>query len=208
VVRTPPPRGYEKTITNYLAFRIRNPAKNAEISVGRPEPGPCSLDVSSASARGWVVPVAYASHTGAVTGKETIYITAKQYYFWFLGDTIAGITPRIELCPGLGSAFSESAPPVAAAGALVTTALPLPAPAPEAGKKSEAVREVKKTRISSGKAHHAVKKVGNSRRRAPADTRKSPAPEPVRSYSESDERMARDPLRSLYSAPMGRAVRQ
>src|SRR6476659_3832763 len=121
VVRTPPPRNYEKTITDYLAFKIRNPQKNAEVNFGAPEPGACALDAYTTSSRGWVVPVAYLTRTGEATGKETIRINTKQYYFWFLGNTIAGITPRIELCPGNGPGFE--APPNPAT-ALVTTASP------------------------------------------------------------------------------------
>ena len=94
VVRTPPPRNYEKTVTDYLAFKIRNQPKNAEVTFGPPEPGACALDAYTTSSRGWVVPVAYSTRTGEATGKDTIHINTKQYYFWFLGNTIAGITPR------------------------------------------------------------------------------------------------------------------
>jgi len=124
VVRTAPPQDYEKTITNYLAFRIRAPQKNAEISVGAPEPAACALDAYTTSSRGWVVPVAYVTRSGEVTGKDTIRINAKQYYFWFLGNTIAGITPRLELCPGLGASF-ESPLPDPASSAPMTAALPV-----------------------------------------------------------------------------------
>jgi len=123
VVRTPPPQNYENTITNYLALKIRTPQKNAEINVGAPEPGACALDAYTTSSRGWVVPVAYATRSGEATGKETIRINAKQYYFWFLGNTIAGITPRIELCPGVGTSF-ESPPADPPAAALTTSAVP------------------------------------------------------------------------------------
>ena len=115
VVRTPPPRNYEKTVTDYLAIKIRNQPKNAEVSFGAPEPGACTLDAYTTSSRGWVVPVAYSTRTGEATGKDTIRINTKQYYFWFLGNTIAGITPRIELCPGIGAGFE--APPSAPATA-------------------------------------------------------------------------------------------
>ena len=114
VVRTPPPRNYEKTVTDYLAIKIRNQPKNAEVSFGAPEPGACTLDAYTTSSRGWVVPVAYSTRTGEATGKDTIRINTKQYYFWFLGNTIAGITPRIELCPGLGTGFEAPPAPVAA----------------------------------------------------------------------------------------------
>jgi hypothetical protein len=108
VIRTLPPEGYEKAITNYLAFRLRGARKNGQITVGQPEPGSCSLDSHANSMRGWVVPVVYETRTGEVTGKETIKVTVKQYYFWFLAETIAGVTPRIELCPDVASAFDEA----------------------------------------------------------------------------------------------------
>ena len=122
VVRTPPPVNYQKTVTDYLAVKIRNQPKNAEVTVGQPEPGACSLDAYTTSSRGWVVPVAYSTRTGEA-GKDTIRINTKQYYFWFLGNTIAGITPRIELCPGIGAGF-EAPPPDPAAGGLAATASP------------------------------------------------------------------------------------
>jgi hypothetical protein len=128
VSRAPAPLDYEKTITNYLAFKIRGPQKNAEIRFGHPEPGDCPLEGYANSSRGWVVPVAYARRAGEATGKETIYITTKQYYFWFLGNTIAGITPRIETCPGIGASFDASG--------LLATPLPLPAPAPQPPRRS------------------------------------------------------------------------
>jgi len=162
VVRTPPPQDYEKTVTNYLAFRIRGPQKNAEISVGAPEPAACALDAYTTSSRGWVVPVAYITRSGEVTGKDTIRINAKQYYFWFLGNTIAGITPRLELCPGVGSSF-ESPTPEPAARAAMTTAAPSPASAdavePDRAKATSAKRKTTTTTkkaTSSGKAKPAA----------------------------------------------------
>lgn len=135
VVRTPAPKDYEKTITNYLAFRIRGSQKDAELAFSLPEPGDCPLDGHAASARGWVVPVVHATRKGEATGRETIKITTKQYYFWFLGDTIAGITPRIELCPGLGTLFGEVAPLAAGAGE------PLPAAVGSRAKADARARE-------------------------------------------------------------------
>jgi hypothetical protein len=129
VVRTPPPQDYEKTIHNYFAFKVRSPQKNAQINVARPEPGSCALDGHFNSIRGWVVPVAYETRTGELTGRETIRITAKPYYFWFLGNTIAGVTPRLETCPGIGSAFDEGEQPGAVARTSQTTSVPLPAAA-------------------------------------------------------------------------------
>jgi len=166
VVRTAPPQNYEKTITNYLAFRIRDPQKNAEISVGAPEPGACALDAYTTSSRGWVVPVAYATRSGEATGKDTIRINSKQYYFWFLGNTIAGITPRVELCPGVGSGF-ESPTPDRPAVAPVTTASPVSttgdAKRQEEGvAKAAATGEKPKTsssaKTTSGKARPPAKK--------------------------------------------------
>ena len=106
VVRTRAPQGYEKTINNYLAFRLR-PQKNTRISVAPPEPGDCPIDGTPSSIRGWVVPVTQETFSGELTGKDTIRITAKPYWFWFNGDTIAGITPRADLCPGIVSAFDD-----------------------------------------------------------------------------------------------------
>ena len=97
-VRTRAPVGYEKTIDNYFAFRNPGTRKNTEINIGKPEPGGCPLDGYVTSRRGWVVPVAQATRTGT-PGKDTVNITTRQYYFWFLEETIAGITPRMELCP-------------------------------------------------------------------------------------------------------------
>ena len=114
---------YQKTVTDYLAVKIRNQPKNAEVTVGQPEPGACSLDAYTTSSRGWVVPVAYSTRTGEA-GKDTIRINTKQYYFWFLGSTIAGITPRIELCPGLGTGFEP--PPPSEPAAVTATAPPAP----------------------------------------------------------------------------------
>jgi hypothetical protein len=108
VVRTRAPQGYEKTINNYLAFRLR-PQKNTRVSVAEPEPGDCPIDGTPSSIRGWVVPVTHETFSGELTGKDTIRITAKPYWFWFNGDTIAGITPRADLCPGIVSAFDDPA---------------------------------------------------------------------------------------------------
>jgi hypothetical protein len=150
VVRTPPPRNYEKTVTDYLAFKIRNPQKNAEVTFGQPEPGACALDAYTTSSRGWVVPVAYSTRTGEA-GKDTIRINTKQYYFWFLGSTIAGITPRIELCPGIGAGF-EPPPPDPAAGASAATASPGPGNETAVAGPSKAASGQKPKATSSGKA--------------------------------------------------------
>jgi hypothetical protein len=100
---------YEKTINNYLAFRLR-PQKNTRVSVAAPEPGDCPLDGTPSSIRGWVVPVTQETFSGELNNKDTIRITAKPYWFWFNGETIAGITPRADLCPGIVSAFDEPRP--------------------------------------------------------------------------------------------------
>ena len=147
VVRTPPPQNYEKTVTDYLAFKIRNPQKSAEVTFGAPEPGGCALDAYTTSSRGWVVPVAYSTRTGEA-GKDTIRINTKQYYFWFLGSTIAGITPRIELCPGLGTGFEP--PPPSEPAAVTATAPPAPPSEADVAAQSKAATKPKAT--SSAKA--------------------------------------------------------
>ncbi len=141
VVRTRAPQGYEKTINNYMAFRVR-PQKNSRIVVAPPEPGDCPIDGTPQSIRGWVVPVQQETFNGEPSGKDAIRITAKPYWFWFNGDTIAGITPRADLCPGIVSAFDEPKPratttvpveaPVAPAAARVDASDAAHAPAPPA----------------------------------------------------------------------------
>jgi hypothetical protein len=128
-VRARAPQGYEKAITNYLAFRIRGSQKDAEVNIGTPEPGTCTLDGFNTT-RGWVVPVVYATRTGVPSGKETINITTRQYYFWFIGETIAGLTPRVDLCPGGALTEFPQPPsaPVAPASAAVAASARAPAP--------------------------------------------------------------------------------
>ena len=175
VARTLAPQDYQKTITSYFAFKIRGPQKNTEISFGEPEPSGCPLDGYITSSRGWVVPVAYATRVGELTGQEVINITLKQYYFWFRGNIIAGISPRIDLCPGVGSNFSEGAQPN------VMTAVSLPARPVAQPRRDEVdlldswrdgrVRDqtkaagAKKKVTSSGKARPGVKKAGETGRR-------------------------------------------
>jgi hypothetical protein len=99
VIRGRAPVAYEKTIRDYFAFRMPEPQTNVEISFGKPEPGGCPLGLGRSSERGWVVPVVYATRRGVPTGRESINITGREYYFWFVTDTIAGVTPKMELCP-------------------------------------------------------------------------------------------------------------
>jgi hypothetical protein len=162
-VRTRAPQGYEKTITNYLAFRIRGPQSDAEINIGTPEPGGCALDSFVNSSRGWVVPVVYATRTGVPSGKETINIVTRQYYFWFMGETIAGLTSRVDLCPG--AALTEfPQPPSAPDVALAAAAASSPAKADASGRegaaaqKSGSANKAKKTGPSSTGAGKPVKK--------------------------------------------------
>jgi len=162
--RTRAPQGYEKAISNYLAFRIRGPQNNAEINIGTPEPSACALDSFVNSNRGWVVPVVYATRSGVPSGKETINITTRQYYFWFMGETIAGLTSRIDLCPGAALTEFPQPPPVAE-GALVTAAAASsPAKAEASGREGAAAQKpasankAKKTAPSSGGGGKPVKK--------------------------------------------------
>jgi len=99
VVRTRAPIGYQKAIGDYFSLTVPGSQKTRELSFGQPQPGGCPLGGYRSSERGWVVPVVSGTRTGVPGGRDSISITAKEHYFWFLGDTIAGITPRIELCP-------------------------------------------------------------------------------------------------------------
>jgi hypothetical protein len=98
VLRSRVPTGYQATIANYFSFKQPGWRKSSEINIGKPEPGGCPLGGTVTSSRGWVVPVALATRTGT-PGKDIIEISTKQYYVWFLEETIAGVTPRIEICP-------------------------------------------------------------------------------------------------------------
>jgi len=171
-IRTREPQDYKKTITSYFAFRIRGPQKNAEIIVDKPEPGDCLLDGNLSSRRGWVVPVVYATHTGQATGREVVQINTKQYYFWFLGDTIAGITPRLESCPGTVAMIFEDPPPVGVAKALAVAAPP-PLPrrpgasgrdGPDLPEQSKGSRAHDRTHAAAGRKYAAypAKKTGTS----------------------------------------------
>jgi hypothetical protein len=173
VVRTAAPKEYEKTITNYLAFRIRGSQKNAELAFTPPEPGDCPLDGHPSSARGWVVPVVYATRKGEPTGKETIKITTKQYYFWFLGDTIAGITPRVELCPGLGTVFADITPPSAGAGESIPAALASPAKAegPDVAETTKRARAQQRTKAAGGKKQGTTAKGTSAKKPAAASVK-------------------------------------
>ena len=122
VSRTPAPQEYEKTITNFFAFKIREPQKDTRISFSPPEPGSCALDGVANSMRGWVVPVVHETVKGEPGGREAIQITARPYYFWFLGNTIAAVTRRGDRCPGLGSAFDDWSPAGTQAGRLALAA--------------------------------------------------------------------------------------
>lgn len=156
VVRTAAPVAYEKTVNNYLAFKLR-PQKNTRISVAPPEPGDCPIDGTPSSIRGWVVPVTQETFSGELTGKDTIRITAKPYWFWFNGETIAGITPRADLCPGIVSAFDEPKPRATTTAAVPAPVVPVaaraepPAPAPAPAKRSSAKSTKKKPASSAAK---------------------------------------------------------
>lgn len=169
ISRTPAPQEYEKTITNFFAFKTREPQKNTTISFGPPEPGSCSLDGYVNSMRGWVVPVVHETLKGEPGGREAIQITARPYYFWFLGNTIAAVTRRGDRCPGLGSAFDDSASTGALAGRFVLAAHASPSPADalqrdrvDPSGPSAADRAQHRTKAAHGKAQRAKKKVGPS----------------------------------------------
>jgi hypothetical protein len=153
VIRTAVPQGYEKTINDFFAFKIRGPQDNAVIGVSAPEPGACALGGYSASSRGWVVPAVYETRTREPSGKGAVSVTSKQYYFWFLGNTIAGISPRIEQCPGVEMTFGEPVPPTQQAEGDATRAA--------ASQKQETAKEVKKPGTPPAAKRAPAKKSGS-----------------------------------------------
>jgi len=174
-VRTRAPQGYEKAITDYLAFRIRGPQKNAEINIGTPEPSGCAVDSFANSSRGWVVPVVYATRTGVPSGKETINIATRQYYFWFLGDTIAGLSPRIDLCPG-ATLTEFPQPPSAADGPPASAAVSASARSDASGREGVGAAAAAKTGLPPDGAKAAGQK-GTSANKTKKPVKK-PAPSP------------------------------
>jgi len=141
VARTRAPEAYEKTVNNYLAFKLR-PQKNSRIIVSPPEPNDCPIDGTPQSIRGWVVPVTRETFSGELTGKDTIRITAKPYWFWFSGETIAGVSSRADLCPGVVSAFDDAdkaRPPT-------TTTAPPPPPSARAEPAEASAKPAKTTK--------------------------------------------------------------
>ena len=170
VVRARAPVAYEKTINNYFAFRPR-PQKNTRINVASPEPGDCPLDGTPSSIRGWVVPVTQETFSGELTGKDTIRITAKPYWFWFNGETIAGITPRADLCPGIVSAFDDARPR--------TTTTSVAAPVVPVAARADAVAPSRASVPAKRSAANSAKKKPTSSTAKPANAAtkaKEPAP--------------------------------
>ncbi len=165
VLRTAVPKGYEETINSFFALRIRGPQDNAVIAVSAPEPGACALGGYSASSRGWVVPTVYETRTREASGKGTVNVTTKLYYFWFLGNTIAGVSPRIEVCPGVGMTFGEEVLPKPAAEGRDAAKVP-------GGEKQETANAVKKTGASTAGVRRPAKKSGNSAAKAASEPAK------------------------------------
>jgi hypothetical protein len=155
VTRSPAPEGYESTINNFFAFRVPGSQANAVIGVSAPEPGACPLGGYSASSRGWVVPTVYETRTRETSDKGAVHVTTKLYYFWFLGNTIAGISPRLEMCPGVEMTFGEdpASRPVAEGSDAARAA---------GGQKQETAKEVKKAGTAPTVKRRPVKKSGSS----------------------------------------------
>ena len=173
VARTLAPKDFEKTITSYFAFRMRGPQTNTVINFAPPEPGECGLDGYLNSIRGWVVPVVYSTRSGQ--GLSRVDIDAKQYYFWFLGNTIAGITPRRELCPGVGANLTELSPPILPAGGFAAAVFAAP-PEPVAERREPGSMSAPPPRSRSSarpKASSAQKQVGHATRRSATSTSKA-----------------------------------
>jgi hypothetical protein len=157
VLRTAAPQGYEETINNFFAFRIQGPQDNAVIGVSAPEPGACALGGYSASSRGWVVPTVYETRTREASGKGTVNVTTKLYYFWFLGNNIAGVSSRMELCPGMGMTFGEDV---------------APKPVVAGGQNQETANDVNKAGTPPAVARRPVKKAGSSAPKAKSEAAK------------------------------------
>jgi len=155
VIRSAPPQGYENTINSFFAFRIQGPQSNAVIGISSPEPGPCPLGGYAKSSRGWVVPTVYETRTRDASGKGTVNVRTKQYYFWFLGNTIAGISPRMDLCPGAEMTFGDDLP---------ATHVPdgTDAASVAGGPNQEAAKQVKKAGASRAVVRRPVKKEGSA----------------------------------------------
>ena len=98
-VRTRAPVNYEKTITNFFDLTIRGAQPNRILTFGKPEPGGCPVGGQITSELGWVVPVQYATRTGAPGQESGVNVKGKEYYFWFRQETLYGVTPKMELCP-------------------------------------------------------------------------------------------------------------
>ena len=98
-VRTRAPVNYEKSITNFFDLTIRGAQPNRILTFGKPEPGGCPVGGHASSELGWVVPVQYATRTGAPGQESGVAVKGREYYFWFRQETIYGVTPKMELCP-------------------------------------------------------------------------------------------------------------
>jgi hypothetical protein len=96
------------------------------------------------------VPTVYETRTREASGKGTVNVTTKLYYFWFLGNTIAGVSSGMELCPGMGMTFGENVAPkqVVAGGQNQETANDVS----KAGPPAVARRPVKKAGSSAAKS--------------------------------------------------------
>jgi hypothetical protein len=98
-VRTRAPVNYERAITSFFDLTIRGAQPNRILTFGKPEPGGCPVGGHSSSELGWVVPVQYATRTGAPGQESGVAVKGREYYFWFRQETIYGVTPKPELCP-------------------------------------------------------------------------------------------------------------
>ena len=87
----------------------------------------------------------YETRTREPSGQGAVSVTSKQYYFWFLGNTIAGISPRIDLCPGVGVTFGEDVSPKQVAQGSATATAPGGQKQEEANKASAAPAVARKS---------------------------------------------------------------
>ena len=94
VVRSPPPRNAESSITNYFNATVRAADPSRELVIGTPQRGACPMGANAGGYVGWVVPVEYKTRS-----KDSSTVTVTTHFFWFSDEVIRGVTRKMEVCP-------------------------------------------------------------------------------------------------------------